>query len=90
MRAMNRLRILAYLIFFCSAVAAQPDTAEVQITELPVGPEKKGPQKGEAFALEPLEPEVRVEGFALQQPPVPEVTKKIVPRRRRTQGAASS
>lgn len=85
---MNRQSILAYLIFFCSAVAAQPDAAEVQITELPVGPEKKGPELGEApFTLEPLEPEVRVEDFALQQPLVPEPTrepKKIVPRKRRT------
>ena len=76
---------LSHFLLLSSCCTAR--AAEVQITELPVGPEKKGPEQGEAFTLEPLEPEVRVEDFALQQPLVPEPTrepKKRVPRKRRT------
>ena len=87
MRAMNRIRMLVCLIFLCTILDAQVDTEQVQITELPVGPEKKG-QNWEGFTCDPKE--LRLKTSLSRNPTIltREPTKKLPPRKRRAQAAA--
>lgn len=63
-----------------TGVESRDGTAAIQITHPPAGPGKKGEA---SFSLEPLEPDVQLDDFALPKPAAKKETEKRGPRKRR-------